>query len=150
MLELSGLETLRNRRIMLTDKFATKCINNPRFSGWFPETSGRRSARRKDIYLEQYARCERLRNSPIFYMRRRLNGKEGKRYGERQGYFGPGVWSRSVWRNLVWALGPFLWFVASLVFQNNRPLIMPTESTMSARLNELSNVSKLLSLITVL
>ena len=33
--------------------------------------------------MEEQARCNRLRDSPIFYMRRRLNGKEGKTYGER-------------------------------------------------------------------
>ena len=30
------------------------------------------------MYLEEHARCDRLKNSPIFYMRRRLNGKEGR------------------------------------------------------------------------
>ena len=33
--------------------------------------------------MEEFARCNRLRDSPIFYMRRRLNGKEGKSYGSR-------------------------------------------------------------------
>ena len=32
---------------------------------------------------EEFARCNRIRDSPIFYMRRRLNGKDGKKYGER-------------------------------------------------------------------
>ena len=34
-------------------------------------------------FIEERARCNRLRESPIFYMRRRLNGKEGKTYGQR-------------------------------------------------------------------
>ena len=36
-----------------------------------------------ETFAEDYARCNRLRDSPIFYMRRRLNGKDGKNYGER-------------------------------------------------------------------
>ena len=34
-------------------------------------------------YVEFFARCERLKNSPLFYMRRRLNGKEGRVHGRR-------------------------------------------------------------------
>ena len=90
MLEAAGIETLRSRRIALCDKFASKCLANPRFSErWFPEARRGRSTRQKSQYLEEFARCERLKNSPIFYMRRRLNGKEGKVYGDRQGYFRP-------------------------------------------------------------
>ena len=36
-----------------------------------------------DLYKEEHARCKSLRDSPIFYMRRRLNGKDGKNYGKR-------------------------------------------------------------------
>ena len=36
-----------------------------------------------DKYQETFARCDRLRNLPLHYMRRRLNGKAGKEYGER-------------------------------------------------------------------
>ena len=79
----AGIDTLRARRIEATDKFARKCLSNPRFCGWFPKRTGRSSARHAEEYHESYAKCERLRNSPIFYMRRRLNNKEGKIYGER-------------------------------------------------------------------
>ena len=79
----ANINTLRARRIEATDKFARKCLANPRFCGWFPKRQGRTSARSTEIYREEYAKCERLKNSPIFYMRRRLNGKEGKIYGER-------------------------------------------------------------------
>ena len=80
----ADLTTLRKRRIELTDKFAAKCLLNDRFKSWFPLKQGRQSARNNsEKYQEQYAKCERLRNSPLFYMRRRLNGKEGKSYGER-------------------------------------------------------------------
>ena len=79
----AGVTTLRERRIEQTDKFATKAANSQRFAKWFPKTTGRRSARNREIYEEKMAKTERLKNSPLYYMRRRLNGKEGKIYGER-------------------------------------------------------------------
>ena len=81
--DAAGVKTLRARRIEQTDKFALKAAADPRFCHWFPKVSGRRSARNTEIYEEKFAKCERLKNSPIYYMRRRLNGKEGKVYGER-------------------------------------------------------------------
>ena len=85
MRELASVTTLRQRRIDACDKFANKCLGIPRFaSKWFPlKTSGRSGIRGNDLYKEEYARCNRLLNSPVFYMRRRLNGKEGRIYGER-------------------------------------------------------------------
>ena len=84
MRELAGVETLRERRITACDKFAKKCLSVPRFAAWFPyKQAGRPGSRRGEEFKEEIARCNRLLNSPIFYMRRRLNGKEGKRYGER-------------------------------------------------------------------
>lgn len=79
----SELETLRERRVKLTDKFATKCITDERFKHWFPVADGRKSGRQSEKYKEFFAKCDRLKNSPLYYMRRRLNGKEGKKYGER-------------------------------------------------------------------
>ena len=79
----AGITTLRARRIDLTDKFAQKILLQPRFAHWFPERPVARTTRSSEQYLETYARCERLKNSPVFYMRRRLNGKEGKTYGVR-------------------------------------------------------------------
>ena len=81
--ERAELPTLRERRIEACDKFAGKCARSDRFEHWFPKREGRRSARRGDEYVEEYARCDRLYNSPLFYMRRRLNGKEGRTYGSR-------------------------------------------------------------------
>ena len=84
MREKAEVTTLRQRRIDICDKFAVKCINSRRFTHWFPlRVSGRAGNRRGDKYLEKYARCDRLRNSPLYYMRRRMNGKPGKLYGER-------------------------------------------------------------------
>ena len=75
--------TLRQRRVEQCDKFAKACLANPRFAGWFPLRTGRSSARRTEKYQETFARCNRLANTPLHYMRRRLNGKEGKVYGQR-------------------------------------------------------------------
>ena len=81
----AGVTTLRARREALCDKFAEKCAAMPLFSDWFIYKSGRMSSRlNKDgPFLETTARCERLRNSPLHYFRRRLNGKPGKVYGKR-------------------------------------------------------------------
>ena len=82
----AGISTLRERRIHLCDKFARKSLANPRFSHWFPIKKTRASSRNRkgqEVFVENYARCERLVNSPLYYFRRRLNGKEGKCYGKR-------------------------------------------------------------------
>ena len=87
----AGIQSLRLRRITLCDKFVKKALTNPRFQHWFPLKSGRMSNRlRKQAaapYLEEKARCDRLYNSPLFFFRRRLNGKEGKTYGKRNAQY---------------------------------------------------------------
>ena len=82
MRELAGVTTLRQRRVELCDKFAAKCLKNPRFEPWFPKRRGR-TTRGGEPFQEDFARCERLKNSPLYYMRRRLNVKPGKSYGAR-------------------------------------------------------------------
>ena len=79
----AGLVTLRERRENIVKKFAIKCANDPAFDHWFPKRQVNRVTRNNDLYLEEKARCERLKNSPLFYFRRILNGKEGKVYGTR-------------------------------------------------------------------
>ena len=84
MRELAGVPTLRDRRMDQCDKFARKCAASPRFEHWFPEKgSGQRSTRNQEKYREEFARCNRLYSSPLFYMGRRLNGKEGRTFGVR-------------------------------------------------------------------
>ena len=80
---MAGIVTLRERREELCRKFALKCSNDPVFSKWFPLRTGRMSSRngRNEMYLEERARCERMKNSPVYYFRRILNGKPGKTYG---------------------------------------------------------------------
>ena len=80
----AGVTTLRDRRVEQCDKFAAKCLKNENFKHWFPLTRGRSSGRGGgEKYQEQTARCKRQWNTPLFYMRRRLNEKVGKVYGER-------------------------------------------------------------------
>ena len=86
MRSMAGLTSLRTRRESLCDKFAAKCAAMPLFSDWFIPRTGRTSSRLNkgnEPYLETRARCDRLKNSPLHYFRRRLNGKPGKEYGER-------------------------------------------------------------------
>ena len=82
---VTGCTTKSQRRKDLWDKFVGKCLKNSRFAPWFPLKDRLRPTRGGggEKYLESFARCDRLRNSPIHYMRRRLNGKEGKEYKEK-------------------------------------------------------------------
>ena len=86
MRELAEINTLRERRIEYCDKFAKKCIQSDRFDHWFPKREGR-ATRNSEEFEEQYARCDRLFNSPLFYMRRRMNGKPGRSYGLRNAQY---------------------------------------------------------------
>ena len=80
---LAGVTPLRERRVAHCDNFARKCAESQRFKAWFPLKREGRITRGEEKYEEKYARCDRLKNSPLFYMRRRLNGKEGLTYGVR-------------------------------------------------------------------
>ena len=81
--EKAGVTTLRARRIEHCDLFVERCLKSDRFRSWFPLRAGRRSARSKAQYHESFARCDRLRDTPLHFFRRRLNGKAGKIYGSR-------------------------------------------------------------------
>lgn len=86
MREMADIQTLRKSREEMCDKFAVKLANNPLFADWFPlktTWTSLRSGKGHEIYKESKARCGRLQNSPFYYYRRRLNGKEGKTYGKR-------------------------------------------------------------------
>ena len=82
MREKAGVTTHRARRIEMCDKFAQKAAHSPRFESWFPRRVGR-SGRHGEEYQELQARTDRLFNSPLYYFRRRMNGKPGKTYGQR-------------------------------------------------------------------
>jgi hypothetical protein len=68
--ERSGLELLSERRVKA--KFTQKCLSGT-YARWFPLNRATQRTRRRNKYKETFARCDRLRNTPIFYMRRRLN-----------------------------------------------------------------------------
>ena len=68
------IETLKSRRNKLTLNFAKKCEKNPRFKPWFAEKDySNLNLREERRFEELFARTERLKNSPLFYMRRALN-----------------------------------------------------------------------------
>ena len=51
-----------------------KTSKNNRFSHWFPPAhSTGHNTRNKNTYHEEIPRTERYKNSPVFYMRRRMN-----------------------------------------------------------------------------
>ena len=64
--EMSGLDTLRQRRIVLCNKFTGKCLGNPRFASRFPSNRPSRASRHTLKYEEYFPRCDRLRNSLCF------------------------------------------------------------------------------------
>ena len=68
------MTTLHERREALTLGFARKTSKNKRFENWFKEKEyGDLNLRTKKKYEENFARTERLKNSPVYYMRRKLN-----------------------------------------------------------------------------
>ena len=73
LLELSGLDTLEQRRMNALLKFAQKASNNPQFRSWFPLNQNRSSQRIGKEYEEKQAKSDRLYNSPLYAMRRALN-----------------------------------------------------------------------------
>ena len=90
MRDKANIPSLRERSIALCDKFANKCLADPRFSHWFPEKSSKTTLRQGktcEKFREDKARCDRLFYSPIFYFWRRLNGKTGNNYGMRNAQY---------------------------------------------------------------
>ena len=74
-LERSGLQELRIRRENMFVKFAIKCSKNPKIKdSWFPlAEENNYNLREVTKYREEIARTDRLKNSPIYRMRKRLN-----------------------------------------------------------------------------
>ena len=75
LLELSGVERLDERRLRLLDAFLNKTMKNEELaSRWFPrKTFTHHNLRKELIFVEKFAKNERLFNSPLYFMRRRLN-----------------------------------------------------------------------------
>ena len=74
-LEASGLPTLEQRRIILCQKFASKCLKNEKTCHMFPlnEHSSAMKTRHPEKFYVQPAKTGRLRDSAIPYMQRLLN-----------------------------------------------------------------------------
>ena len=70
MMENAGLTNLYERRVKLV-----KTIKSPRFQPiWFPKREFiHHNLRRELIFEEKFAKTNRLYNSPLYFMRRRLN-----------------------------------------------------------------------------
>ena len=73
---MSNLKSLKSRREESFAKFANKTLTNPKYLHWFPLKNSRRLTRGTQKYKEEQAVGNRLYNSPIFAMRRLLNGNE--------------------------------------------------------------------------
>ena len=75
LLEEAGLTSLEERRQKNLLKFAQKTLKNSKYSDrWFPKRELQRVNRHTAPYLEEKASGDRLYKSPIFTMRRLLNG----------------------------------------------------------------------------
>ena len=77
VLEMTNLESLASRRAKAIEKFAVKTASNPRFSEkWFPRNENTlHNTRYPKKYKEFNCKTARLYNSPIYHMRRVLNGQ---------------------------------------------------------------------------
>ena len=75
MLQENGtVESLKKRRERMVLNFARKTVQKERFKEWFPQKNyGELDLRRELLYEEKFARTERLKRSPVYYMRRELN-----------------------------------------------------------------------------
>ena len=72
-LNISGIQTLSERRKTLCKKFAKNCIKNEQMSQMFPLNSSNVSTRFKEKFHVQPAATEKLAKSAIPYMQRLLN-----------------------------------------------------------------------------
>ena len=73
-LEKGRIQSLEERRQDIFDKFAVKLAKNPDYQHWLPKTSFTGYDLREElIFTEHFAATERLRNSPLYAIRRRLN-----------------------------------------------------------------------------
>ena len=69
------MDTLEDRREILSLKFAKKCLENEKMKNMFPlnEKSHQMNTRKGEKYRVQYSNTERLKNSAITYMQNLLN-----------------------------------------------------------------------------
>ena len=77
-LRLTKLESLDERRGLLSLKFAKNCLKNSNFSKLFPSKKMNHAmkVRNPDKYVVTNANTERLRKSTVIYLQRILNKKK--------------------------------------------------------------------------
>ena len=74
LLSMTGIKTLEKRREEAFANFTRKLVSSERFGVLFPEKEAHGMELRKTkTYCEEFARTNRLYNSPIYSMRRFLN-----------------------------------------------------------------------------
>ena len=74
-LEITGLTSLKERRIKLCKSFAEKCVKTGRHSDMFPKNQCNEYTRHHEEYQVTMAKTDRLKNSALPFMQRLLNSK---------------------------------------------------------------------------
>ena len=74
-LKLCALPSLKDRRIQLCTKFATKCVKSSKNNDMFLLKTAVRLTRQPEKFMVTRCNTERLRNSSIPYMQKLLNAK---------------------------------------------------------------------------
>ena len=72
-LEITGLDTLHQRRNTLCKKFAKSCLKNEKTRSMFPLNSSSLNSRNYEKFYVQPATTSRLKDSAIPFMQRLLN-----------------------------------------------------------------------------
>ena len=73
LLQISGLQSLKDRREAAMLRFAQKMADNDNYRDLFPVNKSNFNTREHKFYKEENARTDRLYRSPLFTMRRLLN-----------------------------------------------------------------------------
>ena len=72
-LKVSGLISLKERRVQLCMKFATKCVKSERNRDMFPRKQFVRTTRNPEKFIVTSSKTDRLMDSAIPYMQKLLN-----------------------------------------------------------------------------
>ena len=72
------IDTLFQRRELLTLNYAKKCVTHPKMKDLFQPNNSKHpmKVRNHERYQVMHANTERFKNSPILYMQRLLNNEE--------------------------------------------------------------------------
>ena len=77
-LKVSGLISLKERRVQLCMKFATKCVKSERNRDMFPRKQFVRTTRNPEKFIVTSSKTDRLKDSAIPYMQKLLNANYKK------------------------------------------------------------------------